>query len=127
MNQYQMPGRLRTLADRIREGSVDIENPNLAVLQLEAWADEWETTHPAPPIGWVTGTGDEGTGHPSRDQDGAFRCHCFELIQVPWRPGADFDCPACHREFNSGGQLLAPREQWGEETGEHPSDVARSF
>jgi len=25
----------------------------------------------------------------------------------------------CGRDYNSGGQLLAAREQWGEETGEH--------
>lgn len=27
-------------------------------------------------------------------------------------------CEKCNREYNMGGQLLAPREQWGEETGE---------
>lgn len=25
----------------------------------------------------------------------------------------------CGRDYNGSGQLLAPREQWGEETGEH--------
>ena len=28
-------------------------------------------------------------------------------------------CNACGADYNSAGQLLAPREQWGEETGEH--------
>jgi len=34
-------------------------------------------------------------------------------------------CDGCDRDYNSAGQMLAPREQWGEETGEHWSDVAR--
>ena len=29
----------------------------------------------------------------------------------------------CGREYNSSGQLLAGRECWGEETGEHPADL----
>ena len=31
-------------------------------------------------------------------------------------------CHDCGSDYNSGGQLLAPRYQWGEETGEHWSD-----
>jgi hypothetical protein len=31
----------------------------------------------------------------------------------------------CGRDYNMSGQLLAPRSQWGEETGEHPADIAR--
>ncbi len=27
-------------------------------------------------------------------------------------------CPSCGREYNGAGQLLAPRSQWGKETGE---------
>ena len=33
-------------------------------------------------------------------------------------------CDACGADYNSSGQLLAPREQWGYETGEHWVDVA---
>jgi hypothetical protein len=29
----------------------------------------------------------------------------------------------CGRDYNSSGQLLAPREFWGEETGESVSDI----
>lgn len=29
----------------------------------------------------------------------------------------------CGRDYNWNGSLLAPREQWGEETGEHWSDI----
>jgi len=31
---------------------------------------------------------------------------------------SDYKCAVCEREYNSGLQLLAPRSQWGEETGE---------
>jgi hypothetical protein len=31
-------------------------------------------------------------------------------------------CDGCERDFNMSGQELAPRSQWGEETGEHWSD-----
>jgi len=31
----------------------------------------------------------------------------------------------CGRDYNWNGDLLAPREQWGEETGEHLSDILR--
>jgi hypothetical protein len=51
---------------------------------------------------------------------GAIRCGCGAVLEI-WRPGGDVSCD-CGREFNSSGQLLAPREQWGEETGEHPAD-----
>lgn len=32
-------------------------------------------------------------------------------------------CERCGRDYNQSGTLLAPREQWGEETGEHWTDV----
>lgn len=31
----------------------------------------------------------------------------------------------CGRDYNSCGYLLAPRSQWGEETGEHVADILR--
>ena len=31
----------------------------------------------------------------------------------------------CGADYNTAGQLLAPREQWGEETGESLSDIMR--
>lgn len=31
----------------------------------------------------------------------------------------------CNRDYNSSGDLLAPRSQWGEDTGEYPSDILR--
>ena len=32
-------------------------------------------------------------------------------------------CDKCDRDYNSSGQELAPRSQWGEETGESLSDI----
>lgn len=52
------------------------------------------------------------------------RCDCGHLI--PWEGfGADYSCSRCGREYNSGGQALAPRCQWGEETGEDPGAYGR--
>lgn len=46
------------------------------------------------------------------------RCDCGRKVTLQ-----GFTCPCeCGLEYNSGGQLLAPREQWGEETGEHWSE-----
>ncbi len=32
-------------------------------------------------------------------------------------------CDQCHRDYNSSGQLLGDRSQWGEETGETAADI----
>lgn len=46
------------------------------------------------------------------------KCHCGSKIVL-----ANFTNTCdCGRDYNSSGQELAPREQWGEETGEHWSD-----
>lgn len=34
-------------------------------------------------------------------------------------------CDNCGTDYNSAGQELAPREQWGEETGESLADILR--
>ncbi len=45
-------------------------------------------------------------------------CSCGRQVEC-W----DFtNTCACSADYNFAGQRLAPREQWGEETGEHPSD-----
>tara|TARA_R110000824_G_scaffold243668_1_gene432396 strand:+ start:1166 stop:1462 length:297 start_codon:yes stop_codon:yes gene_type:complete len=50
------------------------------------------------------------------------RCYCNREIELSrWTNSCD-----CGREYNSAGQQLAAREQWGCETGEHPADVARA-
>lgn len=43
-------------------------------------------------------------------------CSCGTKIElVDWWATS---CSNCNREYNGGGQELAPRSQWGEETGE---------
>ncbi len=54
----------------------------------------------------------------------AYRCHCGARVETNG-PGRDFDCFKCHRSFNSAGQELADRSQWGEETGETAADFDR--
>jgi len=36
-------------------------------------------------------------------------------------------CDKCGADYNMSGQRLAPREQWGEETGEHWADVVNGL
>lgn len=46
------------------------------------------------------------------------RCKCGRNVFLD-----AFTCPCdCGRDYNQSGDLLAPRKQWGEETGEHWSE-----
>ena len=36
-------------------------------------------------------------------------------------------CDRCGRDYNMSGQVLAPRSQWGEETGESLSDIFNPY
>ena len=49
-------------------------------------------------------------------------CKCGGEVELEGFTNA---CESCGTDYNSFGQQLAPREQWGEETGEHPADIAR--
>lgn len=51
----------------------------------------------------------------------AVRCSCGREVELDHFTNA---CD-CGRDYNSHGDLLAPREQWGEETGEHLADILR--
>lgn len=46
-------------------------------------------------------------------------CSCGEEIECTSFTNT---CDNCGADYNLFGQLLAPREQWGCETGEHPSE-----
>lgn len=46
-------------------------------------------------------------------------CDCGEEVSLS---GFTNTCD-CGADYNKSGQRLAPREQWGEETGEHISDI----
>lgn len=47
-------------------------------------------------------------------------CQCGEKV---WCDGFTNVCEKCGRDYNWAGQLLAPRCQWGEETGETYADL----
>lgn len=47
------------------------------------------------------------------------KCVCGEWLELNNFTNA---C-VCGRDYNSNGTLLAPREQWGEETGETATDI----
>lgn len=49
------------------------------------------------------------------------RCSCGSEVELY---GFTNSC-SCGRDYNSSGQLLAPRSQWGEETGESLADILR--
>lgn len=46
-------------------------------------------------------------------------CVCGEHVSL----GSFTNTCGCGRDYNSAGQQLADRSQWGEETGEHWSDI----
>ena len=47
------------------------------------------------------------------------QCDCGQAVELSSFTNT---CDRCGADYNSFGQRLAPREQWGEETGEYPSD-----
>jgi len=50
------------------------------------------------------------------------KCVCGEIVYMD--NVMTNTCGKCARDYSIGGSLLAPREQWGEETGESYSDIA---
>ncbi len=50
------------------------------------------------------------------------KCDCGAHVDLD---GFTCTCERCGTDYNQSGQRLAPREQWGEETGEHLSDILR--
>lgn len=59
--------------------------------------------------------------HSSRDAGGykivgIIKCDCGAKIELD--SGWANECPRCPAEYNGSGQRLAPRSQWGEDTGE---------
>lgn len=63
--------------------------------------------------------------YPERGADGptnTWTCGACGRTCERWRGEGDITCE-CGAEYNSAGQRLAPREQWGEETGESYADI----
>jgi len=52
----------------------------------------------------------------------AIRCPCGDEVELA---GFTNPCSRCGRDYDGSGALLAPREQWGEETGESLADILR--
>lgn len=54
------------------------------------------------------------------------QCDCGATVLLQPQGGIDLgsDCERCGRIYNLSGQLLRPREEWGEDTGETWSDIA---
>lgn len=50
------------------------------------------------------------------------QCDCGAQVELAHFTNC---CDRCGADYNSSGQRLAPREFWGEDTGEHPADIAR--
>lgn len=48
------------------------------------------------------------------------RCHCGGDVELD---GFTCTCDDCGRDYSRSGQELAPRSQWGEETGESLADI----
>ncbi len=49
-------------------------------------------------------------------------CACGRYVELD-----GFTCPCdCGRDYNGSGQELAPRAQWGEETGETATEILQA-
>lgn len=59
--------------------------------------------------------------HHSYVEEAVGRCTCGELVEL----GGFTNTCSCGRDYNWSGTLLAPREQWGEDTGESVADILR--
>jgi hypothetical protein len=54
----------------------------------------------------------------------AFNCDCGQRLQGDIGQFT-ISCSRCSADYNSGGQRLADRSAWGEETGESYADIVR--
>jgi len=50
------------------------------------------------------------------------KCECGETVELE---NFTNTCSQCYADYDSSGNRLAPRSQWGEESGEHLSDILR--
>ena len=54
------------------------------------------------------------------DEPARLRCDCGHAMYLMAFTNT---CEHCGTDYNMAGQKLAPRSQWGEETGESASDI----
>lgn len=74
-------------------------------------------------IGGDPGYGEQRAVDESAGPTNTFPCAGCGTEMHRFRGQGDQTCPNCGQEHNGFGQALAPRSQWGEETGEIPSDI----
>ena len=98
-----------------KAGKVDVENMNPAGREnyekcldgthdvIDKGVQSWENSYRVPAVG---------------------KCECGREVQLEEHGMSGIDCE-CGRIYNSSGQALAPRSQWGEETGESFADMNR--
>jgi hypothetical protein len=88
-----------------------------AVVSARDWDDESKSFEQS----WIASKGR------IKEYKGQYRwpkiiqCHC-DNGQVELQNFTN-TCRSCGADYNSSGQLLAPRHLWGEETGEHWSEI----
>jgi hypothetical protein len=70
--------------------------------------------------GHVTGPGVVETRESTYVHPAVGECVCGGHVELA---GFTNTCYDCQRDYNHGGMQLAPREQWGEETGEFLADI----
>lgn len=95
-----------------KDGNVDLEAMNIAA--RENYLD------------CLNGTAGVGPGHLEEcfhryTQPAVGKCPCGELVEL----GGFTNTCKCGADYNWSGQLLAPRSQWGEDTGESLADILR--
>lgn len=57
-------------------------------------------------------------------EDAIGECSCGELVTLSTNSN---QCLKCKAWYNSGGQQLSDPREWGEETGEHYTDILREM
>ena len=95
------------------DGNVDVESlPEPARCNYEACiSGEFDVTGPEiQTLSWAW-------TEPARG-----RCVCGNVVELS---GFTNGCDRCGRDYDIRGNELAPREQWGWETGESPADILR--
>jgi len=95
------------------EGNVDVEALNPAA------AENFERSLRLVETGEMRDLGVVKYEHAYREA-AIGRCVCGNEVILD---GFTCTCERCHRDYNSAGQELAPRSQWGEETGETAADI----
>lgn len=109
-NKGNLPGRVDQKEQEDKDASEPHDDDDTGVVDKES-----KTAAPLD---------DSGQYYPEPDQPtNTFPCKDCGTTLERYRGQGDITCPNCGAEHNSFGQRLAPRSQWGEETGESYGDI----